>query len=370
MPMEPIRKPEQLCQAANLVDYDQACREFSWEQARRELIGLPDGGGLNIGYEAVDRHAAGPRALVAALRWIDRDGVAHDVSYRELAARTSRFANVLTTLGVQPGERVFTLLGRVPALYVAVLGTLKARCVLSPLFSAFGPEPVRERMRLGEATVLVTSPQLYRRTIAQIRDQLPRLRARVADRDRRTSPTPSTWPRSWTPPPRRSPSPRPTREDAGAAALHQRHHRAAEGRGARARGGGRPPGHRRAALDLRADDIFWCTADPGWVTGTSYGIIAPLVIGATLLVDAGEFDARRWYRMLDRERVTVWYTAPTAHPDADATRTRRPPGTTCRRCASWPASGSRSTPRPCVWGRTCSGGRSTTTGGRPRPAPS
>ena len=68
----------------------------------------------------------------------------------------------------------------------------------------------------------------------------------------------------------------------------------------------------RAALDLRPDDVFWCTADPGWVTGTSYGIIAPLVIGATLLVDEGEFDARRWYRTLEQQRVTVWYTAPTA----------------------------------------------------------
>ena len=68
----------------------------------------------------------------------------------------------------------------------------------------------------------------------------------------------------------------------------------------------------RLALDLRADDVYWCTADPGWVTGTSYGVIAPLTIGATLVVDEAEFDATRWYDTLARERVSVWYTAPTA----------------------------------------------------------
>ena len=68
----------------------------------------------------------------------------------------------------------------------------------------------------------------------------------------------------------------------------------------------------RYALDLRGGDIFWCTADPGWVTGTSYGIIAPLTHGVTLVTYAGEFEARVWYRLLAEQRVTVWYTAPTA----------------------------------------------------------
>ena len=66
------------------------------------------------------------------------------------------------------------------------------------------------------------------------------------------------------------------------------------------------------ALDLHPDDVFWCTADPGWVTGTSYGIISPLTNGATLIVDQAEFDAERWYRILQKQKVTVWYTAPTA----------------------------------------------------------
>jgi len=148
----------------------------AWSAARRELTGLPGGAGLNIAYEAVDRHAAGARSDVTAVRWLSRRSDELDISYRELAESTGQFANMLHDLGVRRGERVFTLLGRIPELYVAVLGSLKARCVVSPLFAAFGPEPVTQRMHLGEAAVLVTTPALYRRTVAPIRDRLPALR--------------------------------------------------------------------------------------------------------------------------------------------------------------------------------------------------
>ena len=100
------------------------------------------------------------------------------------------------------------------------------------------------------------------------------------------------------------------------------------------------------ALDLHPDDVFWCTADPGWVTGTSYGIISPLTHGVTSIIDEGDFDAERWYRTLQDERVTVWYTAPTAIRMLMRAGRRAGPGaSTSRRCGSWPASVSRSTPR-------------------------
>ncbi len=126
---------------------------FSWEQARAWVDGLPGGAGLNIAHEAVDRHAAGPRAEHVALRWLGRHGEREDLTYAELRRRTNRFANVLETLGLTRGDVVFVLSGRVPELYVAVLGTLKAGCVASPLFSAFGPEPVRQRIEIGEGKV-------------------------------------------------------------------------------------------------------------------------------------------------------------------------------------------------------------------------
>ena len=135
----PIRKPDGVRRGAVLDDYAAAYRDFSWTAARAELSGLPGGAGLNIAHEAVDRHASGTRADVVALRWLDRRDGVRDITYCELADLTSRFANLLSQLGVRPGERVFTLLGRVPELYVAVLGTLKTRAVLSPSSRRSGP---------------------------------------------------------------------------------------------------------------------------------------------------------------------------------------------------------------------------------------
>jgi len=282
-------------------------RASAWSRAREALSGLPGGAGLNIAHEAVDRHAGGE---VTALRWLDRRMTVRDLTYGELAAQTSRFANVLGELGVHRGDRVFTLLGRIPELYVAVLGSLKARCVVSPLFAAFGPEPVAQRMRLGEAAVLVTTPALYRRTVAPIRDRLPALRHVLLTGDPepgtaalsallgRASPEYLIGPTDPEDPALLHFTSGTTGTPKGALHVHE----AVVAHAATA----------REALDLRADDVFWCTADPGWVTGTSYGIVAPLVLGATVLSDEGEFDARRWYSVLERERVTVWYTAPTA----------------------------------------------------------
>ena len=124
-----------------LADYDRARSAFTWSQARTELAGLP-GGGLNMAHEAVDRHAASDHVDKVALRCVARDDSVSSVTYAELARGTARFANVLRSLGVGRGDRVFTLLGRCPELYTTVLGTLKNTSVLCPLFSAFGPDPV------------------------------------------------------------------------------------------------------------------------------------------------------------------------------------------------------------------------------------
>ena len=132
----------------NIVDYDGARALFTWEKARQALDGLPGNRGLNIAHEAVDRHAGGGLRDRVALRWVARDGSRVEATYGELAARTNRFANGLRGLGVGKGDRVFTLLGRVPELYVTVLGTLKNTSVFCPLFSAFGPEPIRQRLAL------------------------------------------------------------------------------------------------------------------------------------------------------------------------------------------------------------------------------
>ncbi|HLK09791.1 MAG TPA: acetate--CoA ligase, partial [Candidatus Binatia bacterium] len=235
--------------------------------------------------------------------------------YGALRELTNRFANVLRGLGVVPGDRVYALAGRIPELYVAALGTLKQRAVFCPLFSAFGPEPIRARLRIGGARVLVTTDTLYERKVAALRPTLPDLAHVVLVGDERR-PTSLPGTRDWdglmaaaradfTIPPTAADdvallhfTSGTTGAPKGAIHVHEAvvaHHVTG-----------------RLALDLHPEDVFWCTADPGWVTGTSYGIVAPLTNGVTSIVDEGDFDAARWYRLLAEQRVTVWYTAPTA----------------------------------------------------------
>src|SRR5512139_1226766 len=175
MTWEPIRKAGDAGASANLADYEDVRRDFTWDRARAGLDGLPGGRGLNIAHEAVDRHATGERSGTVALRCLAKSGAVTELTYAQLKEETARFANVLRNLGIGPGDRVFSLLGRVPELYVTALGTLKSTSVFSPLFPAFGPEPIRERLHLGDGRVLVTSPELYRRKVAQIRPFLPGL---------------------------------------------------------------------------------------------------------------------------------------------------------------------------------------------------
>jgi len=311
MAWKPIDKRREPGNGSNLPDYDAAVQAFSWQQARARLDGLPGGRGLNIAHEAVDRHAAGSLAGVVALRCVARDGSVSELTYADLAGQTSRFANLLRSLGVGHGDRVFTLLGRVPELYVAALGTLKNTSVLSPLFPAFGPEPIRERLRLGDAKVLVTSAELYARKVAPIRDSVPSLRHVLIVGE---PPDPTTLGLAGALAGSSAEFEIPPTRPEDMALLHFTSGTTGKPKGAVHVHEAVVAHHATAAfaLDLRPGDVFWCTADPGWVTGTSYGIIAPLTHGLTMVADAGEFDARRWYRLLAEHRVTVWYTAPTA----------------------------------------------------------
>jgi acetyl-CoA synthetase len=248
-----------------------------------------------------------------ALRVLHRHGGRDEVTYAQLRDRTSRFANVLAAHGVGAGDTVFTLLGRGATQHVAVLGALRARAVASPLFSAFGPEPILQRIVRGDGRALVTTRTLYERKVAPVRDQLPADLV-VLLTDAAAERPPGSFDLDA--------------ELAAASAQHEipatdPHDRALLHFTSGTTGMPKGAIHvhdavvvhaatARWALDLRPTDVYWCTADPGWVTGTSYGIVAPLVIGATCIVDEAEFEVERWYRTLQDERVDVWYTAPTA----------------------------------------------------------
>jgi len=309
-----IRKAPSGAVPPNMPDYERARAEFSWAAARAALAGLPRGA-VNVAFEAVDRHVDGPLADTVALRFLGKGEAVAELTYAELKRVTDRFAGVLGRLEVGRGERVFALAGRIPELYVAALGTLKHGSVFCPLFSAFGPEPIEQRMRLGDARVLVTTTALYRRKVSELRERLPGLAhiLLVGDADEiaaipEASDLAALMDAETDPYAIARTSP----EDM--ALLHFTSGTTGTPKGAvhvheavvahRATG--------ELVLDLRPGDVFWCTADPGWVTGTSYGIIAPLTLGATCVIDEAELQVDRWYGILENERVTVWYTAPTA----------------------------------------------------------
>ena len=316
MPYASIVKPKRgWAVTPNLLDYDRERSPDFWERARGELDGLPGGGGLNIAHEAVDRHAGGPLRDHLALRWLGKGGDVRDFSYGDLQIQTNRFANVLQGLGVGKGDLVAVLAGRIPELYIAALGTLKNRSVFSPLFSAFGPEPIHTRLAIGKARALLTTQSLYERKVAALRDSLPELEhvILVGDGHGPTGvPGTEDYHRlmlsaadEFTIGPTAPEDVALVHFTSGTTGMPKGAVHVHEAVVAHTVTG-------RLALDLHPDDVFWCTADPGWVTGTSYGIVAPLANGVTSIVDEGDFDAERWYGILADQHVSVWYTAPTA----------------------------------------------------------
>ncbi|MGZ5003108.1 MAG: acetate--CoA ligase [Chthoniobacterales bacterium] len=313
MNWQPIHKqPAAGAIHANLDNYDRACASFSWEKVRDECVGPGTGRGFNIA-GVIDRGATGALRDHLAIRWLGETGATRDFSYAQLQIQANQFANVLRTLGIGKGDRVFVCAPRIPELYITALGALKNRSVFCPIFSAFGPEPVFQRLSRGNAKILVTTTALYNQKIDKLLSRLPRIQyvlladahedlsercrsfARLMDASSSEFTIPPTHPEDM-------------------ALLHFTSGTT-----------GMPKGaihvHNAAlmhyvtgkfVLDFHPRDVFWCTADPGWVTGTSYGIIAPLLHGITNVVDEAEFDAERWYRVLQDQKVTVWYTAPTA----------------------------------------------------------
>ncbi len=296
----------------NLLDYEEARKNFSWEEVGQHFDGLSSGG-LNIAHEAIDRHANGALREKTALIWHGKSGERKTFTYGEMKHLTNKFANVVKDLGFEKGERIYMLSPRVPELYIAVMGILKNRSVMCPLFAQFGPEPILQRLQGGDAKGLVTTERLYGKKVAGIVDQVPGLKYIFLidakdHRDEKVLSLPKLMEEA---------SEEFTIEPTDPEDMSLLHFTSGTT--------GKPKGviHVHKAiythwvtgyyvLDFHPDDVFWCTADPGWVTGTSYGIIAPWLHGITNVVDEAEFDAKRWFSILQDEKVNVWYTAPTA----------------------------------------------------------
>jgi len=301
-----------LCEEVAAKSYEELTANLDWSIAEREL-GYRNGGPLNIGWMCSDRICQLGMANKVALDWEDYQGKHERFTFGDLRILSNGIAQFISELGILPGERVCLFMDRVPDLYVGFLGILKTGAVAQPLFSAFGDESLLVRLQnAGTAAIFTQKKHVHK--VRKIRGQLPNLRhiivvdageSPLQDReiafDMRNSCRVDDFP--VYPTTAESPS-----------VLHYTSGTTGQPKGAQ---------HvhysivsqyltSKWVLDLQPDDIYWCNADPGWVTGTSYGIIGPWSNGTTQVVLESGFNAERWYEFLERHHVTVWYSAPTA----------------------------------------------------------
>ncbi|KIL35327.1 acetyl-CoA synthetase [Cohnella kolymensis] len=293
---------------SNMKSYEEAVDTFSWSDVEAQFSWARTGK-VNMAYEAIDRHVADGKGDKIALHFSNNE---RDESYTfaEMSKQSNKFANVLRSLGIAKGDRVFIFMPRTPELYFSLLGALKIGAVVGPLFEAFMESAVRDRLKDSEAAAIVTTPALMSRIP---RSELPDLKHIIVfgegvaegeglvDYGRAMAEASDEADITWL-----------DREDG--LILHYT-----------SGSTGKPKGvfHVQNAmlqhlytgqivLDLKEDDVYWCTADPGWVTGTSYGIFAPWLNGATNVVRGGRFSPQDWYATIAKYKVTVWYSAPTA----------------------------------------------------------
>jgi acetyl-CoA synthetase len=297
---------------SNIGSLEKRMNDFRWEEAGKTL-GWKEGELLNIGAICTDRVCAAGNGSKTALIWEgfgDRKSV---YTFDDLRVYSNGFASFLKGLGIGEGDRVCIFMDKIPALYFSFLGILKLGAIAQPLFSAFGDESLEVRLAsAGTKAILTTKKHL--RKIRKIKDRLPdlqhvivvegdeeKLRPYETFFDVEAAPRVESFDVCRT----GSESPSVLHFTSGTTgqpkgALHV--HGSIWGQALTA----------SWVLDLRPDDIYWCTADPGWVTGTSYGIIGPWALGITQCVLDSGFTSRRWYQFIQDNKVTVWYSAPTA----------------------------------------------------------
>ncbi|MCM3743644.1 acetate--CoA ligase [Sporosarcina luteola] len=292
-----------------LQDYDRTAKEFKWSDAEKEFS-WHETGLINIAHEAVDRHADSYRKNKVALFYKDATRK-ESYTYNELKRMSNKAANVLTNHStLEKGDRIFVFMPRSPELYFAILGALKMGTIVGPLFEAFMEGAVYDRLSDSEAKAIVTTPELLDRIPV---DKLPHLKTiflvgeqieedeKHIDFNKHLKSASSHFKVEWMD--KESPT-----------LLHYT-----------SGSTGKPKGvlhvqeamvqqlmTARWVLDLKDEDVFWCTADPGWVTGTAYGIFGPMLAGATSLIVGGRFSTDSWYESIQEYGVTVWYSAPTA----------------------------------------------------------
>lgn len=302
--MKIIKKPASFFKVEpNLKDYDRVYQSFSWQQAGRELNWLGTNK-LNAADNAIDRHAQGQRKNKIALYWEGEKGEEKKFTFLELYQLSNKFANLLKENEAKKGERVFFFLPRVPELYFGFLGTLKIGAIAGTLFSAFGPQALQDRLDNSGAKILITNKELYPR-VKKIIKNLPRLKKILLIDDHSFSKSLNRASEKLEIAKTNSHDPAfmlytsgTTGKPKGIVHLHQailQEHLTA-----------------KFVLDIKDSDVYWCTADPGWVTGIAYEILGTWSNGASTLVYEGRFNPEKWYQLIEKYKVSIWYTAPTA----------------------------------------------------------
>ena len=298
---------------SNIISYEQRLLNFDWSLAKTQL-GWEDGQPINIGVFCSDRICDSGKGAKTALIWEGFDGSSRTYTFDDLRIRTNAFAQLLRDVGVRPGDRACIFMDRIPELYFSFIGTLKTGVIVQPLFSAFGEDSLITRLEDAQTSVVFTTKKHVGK-VRRIREQLPHLKTIVIVDHEEGKPL-----RDGEIAFDVEKAPRVDRFDAYPAdaetpsVLHYTSGTTGKPKGALHVHGSILSQHlsTKWALDLMDDDIYWCTADPGWVTGTSYGIIGPWSCGVTQVVLDSGFSSERWYKTIQKYKVTVWYSAPTA----------------------------------------------------------
>ncbi len=293
----------------NLENYEATYKNFDWSEVEKEFT-WSETGLVNMAYEAIDKHANSYRKNKIALYYRDANRN-EKYTFKEMKDLSNKAGNVLKAYGdVKKGDRVFIFMPRSPELYFSVLGAIKLGAIVGPLFEAFMEGAVRDRLEDSEAKVLITTPELLGRVPYH---ELPSLKHiflvgndveendPFIDFNQKFAEASSKLDIEWV-------------DRTDGLILHYTSGSTGKPKGVLHAHNAMIQHYQTAKwiLDLKDEDTYWCTADPGWVTGTSYGIFGPWLTGTSNLIVGGRFDPNTWYKMLEEYGITVWYSAPTA----------------------------------------------------------
>jgi acetyl-CoA synthetase len=298
---------------SNIGSYEDRLRTFDWSISEKELEYTP-GNVLNIGWYCTDRICQKGKADKLALIWEGTGAPDRKYTYNDIRLASNTIGDFLRKLGIKPEDRVCLFMDKIPELYLGFLGVVKIGAIAQPLFSAFGDESLFVRLNDAQTTAIITQKK-HAPKVRKILDRLPNLKHLIiVDHDGKKVLGEREIAFSLDESPRvEHIEIHPTKAESPSV-LHYTSGTTGQPKGVKHVHYSLISQYLTAkwVLDLRDDDIYWCTADPGWVTGTSYGIIAPFALGVTQCVQDIGFAAENWYRFIEKNKITVWYSAPTA----------------------------------------------------------